>query len=293
MSSAVSSPDGESGRLGLVELLKLAMPPHWKMSLVQALLIRACVARFWSSPYEEPLVHWGTRLHDEFMLPHYVQRDFRTALEAISRGAVKLDPIWFEPFFDFRFPLLGRLRVAGVELEVRRALEPWHVLGEESDGGGVSRSVDASLSRIQLRVTGDLEPTQRLTCNTIEVPLVPTADGSRVAGVRYKAWSPPSSLHPTIPVHAPLVIEMVDLANRRSLGGCRIHVGHPGGRNYETMPVNENEAEGRRLQLFEPFGHTPGRIRVEPYRENTVMPHTLDLRVYPDAKARSTAPKGR
>lgn len=283
------SPDGENGRLGLVELRNLEMPPHWNMAMVQALLIRACVARFWSRPYEQPLVHWGTRLHDEFMLPHRVQRDLHVALQELSHGAVTLDPVWFEPFVDFRFPVLGRVRVAGVEIEVRRALEPWHVLGEESGGGGVSRSVDASLSRLQLRVSGDLEPTRKLTCNNIELPLRPTADGAWVAGVRYKAWSPPSSLHPTIPVHTPLVIDLVDLPNRRSLGGCRIHVGHPGGRNYETMPVNENEAEGRRLALFEPRGHSPGRIRVEPFRENPVMPWTLDLRLYPDQTARPSS----
>ncbi len=276
------SPDGESGRLGLVELRNLEMPPHPQMSLVQALLVRACIARFWDRPYETPLVHWGTRLHDDFMLPHYTTLDFRRALQEISQGAVELDPVWFEPFVDFRFPVIGSVRLAGVEIELRRALEPWHVLGEEENGSGVSRSVDASLSRIQVLVRGDLADGQRVACNTVELPLSPTQDGSLVAGVRYKAWAPPASLHPVIPVHTPLVIELVDLPNRRSLGGCRLYAGHPGGRSYETMPVNENEAEGRRLSLFEPFGHSPGTIRLEPSRANPVMPHTLDLRLFPD-----------
>lgn len=275
------SPDGESGRLGLVELRNLEMPPHPRMSAVQALLVRACIARFAARRYEEPLVRWGARLHDQFMLPYYVEQDFQTVLARLSSGVASLDPYWFEAFFDFRFPLLGRVRLGGVEIELRRALEPWHVLGEEAAGGGVSRAVDASVSRIQVEVRGELAPSQVVTCNLVPLPLHPTVTGSQVAGVRYKAWSPPSSLHPTIPVHTPLVIDLVDRRAGRSQGGCTLHVGHPGGRNYESMPVNENEAEGRRLALFEQAGHSVGRIKVHASQPNDFLPHTLDLRHYP------------
>ncbi len=274
------NPEGESGRLGLVELRNLEMPPHPQMSVVQALLIRACVARFAAQPYTEPLQRWGARLHDEFMLPYYLMSDFLEVLNAIRGGPIDLDPAWFDAFTDFRFPVLGRVRVAGVEIELRRALEPWHVLGEEGSEAGVSRAVDAALSRLQVEVRGELAEGQILSCNGKPLPLHPTTTGTLVAGVRYKAWDPPATLHPTIPVHTPLVFDVVDRGAARSLGGCTLHVAHPGGRNYETMPVNENEAEGRRLALFEAGGHTPGRVTLSAPRPNDFFPHTLDLRLY-------------
>ena len=120
-----------------------------------------------------------------------------------------------------------------------------------------------------------------VTCNGAQLPLQPTGEnGEHVAGVRFRAWQPPRCLHPTIGVHSPLVFDIVDRWNGRSVAGCTYHVMHPGGRSFDTLPVNEFEAEGRRLARFQPFGHTPGPLNPLPAPPNPEFPHTLDLRRY-------------
>jgi uncharacterized protein (DUF2126 family)/transglutaminase-like putative cysteine protease len=273
------SPDGERGRLGLLELRGFEMTPHPQMNLVQALLMRACIAHFWEQPYRHDLIRWGTQLHDRFMLPHSLGEDFGEVLEFLSRGGFGFEPSWFDPFFAFRFPVYGTTQVGPVTLELRMALEPWPVLGEHLNAGGVSRAVDNSVERLQVKVTGATEGVVVVTCNGYALPIQPTREqGVQIAGVRYKAWAPPSSLHPTIPVHTPLVFDVIDTRVGRSLGGCTYHVMHPGGRSYETFPVNENEAEGRCLSRFLAMGHTPGASEVQIPRRNPDFPCTLDLR---------------
>jgi len=273
------SPDGPRGRLGLVELRGFEMPPHERMSCVQQLLIRALVARFWDEPYAPRLVRYGTQLHDRFMLPHFVEQDFRDVLEELRRAGVGFDPTWFAPFLEFRFPKLGELAKAGVHLELRRALEPWHVLGEDQAAAATVRYVDSSLERLQVKVRGGIGERYQVACNGRALPLHPTGmRGESVAGVRFRAWQPPSALHPTIPVHAPLVFEVVDTWLERSLGGCTYHVMHPGGRAFERLPVNSAEAESRRVSRFAELGHTPGRIRLAPPVVDPEFPLTLDLR---------------
>jgi uncharacterized protein (DUF2126 family) len=105
--------------------------------------------------------------------------------------------------------------------------------------------------------------------------------GEYVAGVRFRAWVAPSALHPTIGVHAPLTLDIVDTWSERAIGGCTYHVSHPGGRSYETFPVNANEAEARRVSRFWPHGHTPGPMRIVPEPRNPSYPFTLDLRRTP------------
>ncbi len=278
------SPDGEQGRLGLVELRGFEMPPHPRMGLAQSLLIRACIAAFWKRPYTGSFVRWGTRLHDRFMLPHYLEQDFQEVLTHLGDHGYDFHTSWFEPFFAFRFPLCGKANVTGARagdasLTLRTALEPWHVMGEESSGGGTSRSVDATVERLQVTATGLVEGRHVLTCNGRPVPLTPTGQtGTQVAGVRFKAWSQPASLHPRIPATGTLVFDVVDAHQHRSLGGCTYHVAHPGGRNHSTYPVNENEAEGRRIARFEAMGHSPGKVSVPEPDANPEFPHTLDLR---------------
>jgi uncharacterized protein (DUF2126 family) len=273
------SPDSSTGRLGLVELRAFEMPPHARMSLAQQLLVRALIARFWKTPFEETPIRWGTRLHDLFLLPHFVAQDFKAIIEELKRSGYCFDASWFDPHFEFRFPVYGTVRYEGVEVELRQAIEPWYVLGEEPGAGGTARYVDSSVERLQVRVRGFVKERHAVLCNGRRLPLQSTGTaGEFVCGVRYRAWQPPHCLHPTIPVHIPLVFDLADIGNRRSLGGCTYHVAHPGGRHYETFPVNANEAESRRAARFFAIGHTGGTLPVPPVELNPEYPATLDLR---------------
>ncbi|MFT4261991.1 MAG: transglutaminase family protein [Nocardioides sp.] len=279
------SPDSSRGRLGLLELRGFEMPPHPQMALLQSLLVRSLVAMFWEKPLSAPLVRWGTTLHEDFLLPQGAIRDIGEVVADLRAAGIGFEESWLDPFTEFRFPRIGLTRVAGVELELRQAIEPWHVLGEEATGSGTARYVDSSVERIQVRVTG-LDPHRHLvTCQGVPLPLTATeTPGEFYAGVRYKAWAPWSALHPTIDVHSPLHVDIVDAVSEVSLGGATYHVVHPGGRSYDTPPVNANEAEARRAGRFEARGFTAGRLDVAAMRErgrraaSAEYPHILDLR---------------
>ncbi len=273
------SPDAASSRLGLVELRAFEMPPHARMSLTQQLVVRALIAHFWHNQYRRKLVWWGTALHDRFMLPHFVALDWEDVVEELRDAGFAFRGEWFAPHFEFRFPLIGSITRRGINVELRNALEPWNVLGEETTAGGTARNVDSSVERLQVKVTGLIDTRFRILCNGRPVPLHPTGEqGEFVAGVRYRAWQPPSCLHPNIPVHVPLVFDIVDTWAGRAIGGCTYHVAHPGGRASEQFPVNAYEAESRRLARFSGIGHTPGVMAGTPEENNPEFPFTLDLR---------------
>jgi uncharacterized protein (DUF2126 family) len=273
------APESATGRPGLVEFRAFEMPPHWQMSLTQQLLLRALVVRFWEQPHRTALVDWDTSLHDRWMLPQFVQDDFRDVIEETDEAGIPLDSKWFAPHVEFRFPLIGEMDRRVIHLELRTAIEPWYVLGEEPSSSCMARHVDSSVERMQIKVTGMTDQRYIVTCNGRKVPLHPVGtEGEFVAGVRFRAWQPPYCLHPTIPVNEPLVIEMVDTWLGRSIGGCQYHVGHPGGLNPGTFPVNAYEAESRRAARFSTIGHMGGCLTIPEDEHNRHFPMALDLR---------------
>ncbi len=275
------NPEASNGRLGLLELRSFEMPPSARMSLAQALLLRGLVTHFWEQPYNpKRLNRWGTDLHDRMLLPHYIWEDFMEVLTDLQTAGYAFEDKWFKAHLEFRCPLYGEVTYKDMTIEVRQALEPWHVMGEEGMAGGTARCVDSSLERLQIKTTGLKADRYIITCNRQRVPLRSTGiTGEYVAGVRYRAWQPPSSLHPTIPVDAPLVIDLVDTWNNRAVAGCRYHVGHPGGKNSEIFPVNTYEAESRRLSRFETIGYSTEPYEIIPELKHSIdFPGTLDLR---------------
>jgi len=273
------APESSSGRLGLVEMRAFEMPPDARMSLAQHLLLRGLVSKFWKEPYHNGLVRWGTDIHDRWMLPHFCETDFKDVIGDLRAAGYPFEFDWFAPHFEFRFPRIGDLEQHDLRIELRTALEPWHVLGEEPGGGGTVRYVDSSVERLQIKARGLAGDRFAITCNGHRVPLHPTGtNGEGVAGVRYRAWQPPICLQPTIKSHAPLQFDLYDIWNQRSLGGCTYHVAHPGGRSYDTFPVNSYEAESRRLARFFRHGHRQGKFTPPPETLNRDFPFTLDLR---------------
>ena len=271
-------PEGQGLRIGLLELRAFEMPPHFRMGLVQTLLVRALVSTFWQHAVTDPLIRWETTLHDRYMLPHFIWEDFKDVLSYLRTAGLPFDQAWFQPQFEFRFPRIGTLTADGVEVELRQALEPWNVLAEETNSGRTGRSVDSSLERMQMKVTG-LNPRFVVACNGRRVPLVPTGQpGEAIAGIRYRARRLSASLHPTIPVHTPLVFDLIDTTKNRSVGRCSYFAAPSDGTIHNTRPTSPEEAWARRQQRFQ-LSDPPTEPVLTPAAEhNPIFPMTLDLR---------------
>lgn len=273
------SPSGTTGRLGLLELRAFEMPPHWQMNLAQSLLLRALVACFWNKPYTGKPIHWGTAIHDRFMLPYYIKRDLNDVIDYLNEEGFAFDAQWYDTFMEFRFPYYGNIEKSGMVMSLHSAIEPWHVLGEETTATGTSRYVDSSVERLQITISNFNSERYSVYCNEQKVPMQRTdTAGEFVSGIRFKAWQPPHGLHPLLGRDASLTFDIVDNFNQKSIGGCTYHVEHPSGRNYETLPVNANEAEARRIARFWEHGHSTGRFTEQSEKVHPMYPCTLDLR---------------
>ncbi|MDP8999235.1 MAG: transglutaminase family protein, partial [Myxococcota bacterium] len=272
-------PASPQGRQGIVELRAFEMPPHVRMVVAQVALVRALVASFALAPHVGPLVRWGQVLHDRFLLPTWLWKDFEDVLAHLDRAGLGLPREAYRAFLEHRCPVIGALQTDDVRLELRNAMEPWHVLGEEITAAGTSRYVDSSMERIEVRAEGLVAERHAVTVNGYDLPLRPTglADES-VGGVRFRAWAPPASLHPHLGIHHPLRIEVVDTWARRSLGACAYHVWHPEGRAFDTPPLTRFEAAARRAQRFTIESPSPQPAAVRPASAHRDAPHTLDLR---------------
>jgi uncharacterized protein (DUF2126 family)/transglutaminase-like putative cysteine protease len=287
-------PEGRGLRLGLLELRAFEMAPHVRMGLIEMLLVRALVCMFWKRPFEGGLVRWGTALHDRFMLPHFVRRDFSDVLSYLRGYGYNFEEKWFASHLEFRFPKIGSIAAEGIELELRHALEPWNVLAEETASGRTFRTVDSSFERVQVKVSGSTtESRYAVACNGRRVPLAHTGNPREtVAGVRYRARQLSAVLHPTIPVHAPLIFDIIDRWKERSIGRCAYHVGSPDGHAYTARLMNATEAANRRRQRFQKLDPTPGRIAAPGEETNPIFPMTLDLRLLPTGTQTRVEPPG-
>lgn len=267
------------GRQGLVELRAFEMPPHPRMLTAQAILVRSLVASFTSEPYQHGLVRWGQELHDKFLLPYFLWRDLEDVLAHLARTGVALPVEAYRPFVELRCPLVGTLEIGDARVEVRNAIEPWHVLGEEATTTGTARYVDSSMERIELRSIG-LDPERYVVAvNGLAAPLRTTVGRDvRVGGVRFRAWCPPHALHPHLGIHHPLHIDVIDTWAERGVAAGAYHVWHPEGRSYDAPPLTRVEAAARRAQRFTLEGPSPSPLapaRAVPHPE---QPYTLDLR---------------
>ncbi|MGZ3422858.1 MAG: transglutaminase family protein [Polyangiales bacterium] len=275
-------PNTPHGRQGLVELRAFEMPPHPRMAIAQMVLVRALLTAFAARPYEAPLVRFGTSLHDRYLLPYWMWRDFEDVLAFLEGRELGLPADAYRPFLELRCPVVGTLRAGDVRLEVRNAIEPWNVLGEETTASGTSRYVDSSMERIEVRAEGLVAERHAVLVNGYVMPMraTPRRD-EHVGGIRFRAWAPPHALHAHLGIHHPVRLDVVDLWAERSIGACAYHVWHPEGRSYDKGPLTSFEASARRAQRFTIEGPLPSPVRARRLSIHDESPYSIDLRRFP------------
>ncbi len=267
------------GRQGIVELRAFEMPPHVRMAVAEVALVRALVASFARDPYRAPLVRWGQTLHDRFLLPTWMWRDFEGVLVHLAQAGLAVPDEAYLAFLEHRCPIVGAIQASDVRFELRNAIEPWHVLGEEMSTTGTARFVDSSMERVEARVEGLVPERHVVTVNGHLLPMRATGTaGEHVGGVRFRAWAPPHSLHPHLGIQHPLRFDVIDTWAKRSLGACAYHVWHPEGRGYGTPPLTRFEASARRAQRFTVEGQAAYPVGIRPAAAHADAPYTLDLR---------------
>ena len=246
-------PDRSSQRLGRIALRSFQTAPDHRMAAAQCLLLRALIAFLAERPADPRLRDFGPELHDRYMLPGELWEDLAEVIRDLDRARLPVQADWFAPFLDRRFPTLGEVAMGDVRMAIRTAHEPWPVLAEEAVAGVVTRFIDAANQRVQVELTG-LTPTHHiLVCNGRRVPLQPTRTRGRfLAGVRYKAWNPPSSLHPTLwPVYS-LVFDLLDARTGEVLGGCTWFPARPSLVGFSAAPAPVASGEPEREPHYRP-----------------------------------------
>lgn len=288
------NPFAGNGRLGLVEFRAFETHPEAAALSLTGLFLRAILARLAADPFRAPFVRWAGELHDRFFLPSFLWEDLCAICADLRAHGLPFDEAWLRPLWSWRCPELGRLPATAADstplasgVVFRQALEAWPLLGESPNGGTVSRTVDASMDRIEARVD-DATLLERGLLLVNGLPCEFRASGEGAAcGIRFRSFYLTPALHPQVPVHAPLLLEWVDRATLSVVSAARWHVWNPGSVPYAERPADAAEAQKRRAERWEPWPHTVGQARFIPKIDFPPEGrHTLDLRRYP-AQARA------
>lgn len=250
-----------NGRLGLVEFRAIEMSPDAPTFLSIHALWRALAASLATRPFREPVRDWQGALHDRFLLPSFLERDLQEVLTYLEQDGFSFETSWFRTHLHFRFPFLAEESLGDGHWTLRRAVEPWPLLGEQpTPSGGLVRCVDSSTERLEIRLLGLPEETE-VRINGHLLPLETHPGGGRFGGVRFRTAWLPTCLHPQVAPHTPLEISFLEHP------GKQLGVWH-----YLSLPL---EADGKTRRVI------PAKETRHPKLNTDQRPasrRTLDLR---------------
>jgi len=256
------------GKLGVVELRALRQAPSPEHDVARAALFRSVLARLVKKDYPVGLRDWGTVLHDRFALPYYLAHDLGEVLDDVERAGFGLDEALVAEILDDGHRRFGEAELDdGVRLEVRRAVEFWPLVGDLSQQNQTTRLVDASTTRLELRLVGPQPGTVRVGVRVGDrsylLPMVQHEAGDQriaVFGVRYRTFAPRPGLHPSLEPVDPLVVDVVGMQARR----IALHSWIPGGGVYPALPADDEEAARRRADRMVITDAEPPRFAAPP-----------------------------